>query len=202
MSAQPLPTLSAGDRAALLALARRAIAARLEGHSLPPTDELPESLREARDAFVTLHVDGRLHGCIGRLEADRPLFEVVVHCAVGAATEDPRFPPLAIGDLERLKVEISVLSHPVVVESVDQIEAGRHGVIVSRGRRQGLLLPQVATEQGWDRTTLLRQTCRKAGLPPDAWEHGARLQKFEAEVFAEELAPGSQSELDVDESPD
>jgi AmmeMemoRadiSam system protein A len=190
MSAQPLPTLSAGDRAALLALARRTIVAHLEGRLLPPTDDLPGSLRVARDAFVTLRVDGRLHGCIGRLEADRPLFEIVTVCAVGAATEDPRFLPLAIGDLERLKVEISVLSHPLVVESVDQIEAGRHGVIVSRGRRQGLLLPQVAIEQGWDRTTLLRQTCRKAGLPSDAWEHGARLRIFEAEVFAEESAPG------------
>jgi AmmeMemoRadiSam system protein A len=188
VSAEPLPALSASDRVALLALARRAIAAHLDHQPPPPTADLSERLRAAQGAFVTLHINGELRGCIGMVESDRALCEVVTHCAVGASTKDPRFPPLAIGEMGELRIEISALSHPVVVDSPGQIEAGRHGVIVSRGRRQGLLLPQVAIEQGWDRTTLLRQTCRKAGLQPDAWEHGARLQMFEAEVFAEQDA--------------
>lgn len=185
MSPEPLPALSSGERTALLALARRAIVAHLGSQSPPPTTDLPERLRAAQDGFVTLHIDGKLRGCIGMVEANRPLCEVVARCAAGAATGDPRFPPLAIGEMNGLRIEISALSHPVAVDSPDEVEAGRHGVIVRQGRQQGLLLPQVATEQGWDRETLLRQTCRKAGLPPDAWMHGARLQVFEAEVFAE-----------------
>jgi AmmeMemoRadiSam system protein A len=186
MSAEQLPALTASDRVALLALARHAIAAHLDHQPPPPTADLPDRLRAAQGAFVTLHINGELRGCIGVVEADRAVCEVVTRCAVGAATEDPRFPPLVIGEMASLRIEISALSHPLLVDSPDQIEVGRHGVIVSREKQQGLLLPQVAIEHGWDRTTLLRQTSRKAGLPPDAWEHGARLQIFEAEVFAEQ----------------
>jgi len=190
VSAEPLPALSSGERAALLALARRAIVAHLGRQSPPPTADLPERLRAAQDGFVTLHSNGKLRGCIGMVEAGRPLCEIVARCAVGAATEDPRFPPMTLAEMDGLRIEISALSRPVVVESPGEIEAGRHGVIVRQGRRQGLLLPQVATEQGWDRDTLLRQTCRKAGLPADAWMHGARLQVFEAEVFSEPAGSG------------
>jgi AmmeMemoRadiSam system protein A len=188
VSVEPLTALSSNERAALLRLARRAILARV-GHQPPsPTLDLPARLSVAQGAFVTLHIRGDLRGCIGMVEVDRPLGEVVARCAAGAATEDPRFPPLAIEEMGDLRIEISALSHPVVIDSPDQVETGRHGVIVSQGRQQGLLLPQIAVEQGWDRETLLRQTCRKAGLPPDAYEHGARLQIFEADVFSEQAS--------------
>lgn len=186
MSGEPLSALSPNDRVALLALARRAILDRV-GHRPPsPTVDLPPRLSTAQGAFVTLHLRGDLCGCIGTVEVDRPLGEVVARCAAGAAMEDPRFPPLVIEDMGDLRIEISALSRPVAIDSPAQVETGRHGVIVSQGRQQGLLLPQIALEQGWDRETLLRQTCRKAGLPPDAYEHGASLQVFEAEVFSEQ----------------
>jgi AmmeMemoRadiSam system protein A len=185
MSAEPPRPLFPEERAALLALARRAVIARVTDQPLPPTPDLPARLMAAQGAFVTLRIGGELRGCIGVVEDDRPLGVVVARCAAGAAREDPRFPPLRERDLQGLRIEISALSRPLAIESSGQVEPGRHGVIVSRGRQQGLFLPQVATEQGWDRATLLRQACRKAGLPPDAWERGARLEIFEAEVFGE-----------------
>ena len=103
MFAEPLPSLSASDRAALLALARRAIADHLDHRPPTSTDDLPRRLRTAQDAFVSLHIGGQLRGCIGMVEAERPLCEVVTRCAVGAAVEDPRFPPLTIAEMDRLQ---------------------------------------------------------------------------------------------------
>lgn len=185
MSAESLPALTASDRAALLALARSAIVAHLDHLPPPSTTNLPHRLGAEQDAFVSLRIKGELRGCIGMVNAHRALSEVVTHCAAGASSDDPRFPTLALDELGSLRIEISALSPAEVIESPDRLQTGRHGVIVSRGTRQGLLLPQVAVEQGWDRATLLRQACRKAGLPPDAWQHGARIQIFEADVFAE-----------------
>ncbi|HEX2721207.1 MAG TPA: AmmeMemoRadiSam system protein A, partial [Candidatus Deferrimicrobium sp.] len=136
-------------------------------------------------AFVTLTKNGRLRGCIGFTEAVAPLFKVVQECAVAAATEDPRFPPVSPKELPSLRVEISVLT-PLVSIRPEEVEVGRHGLMVAQGRMRGLLLPQVPVEWGWDRETFLDQTCVKAGLPPSAWRHGATLRAFTAEVFGEE----------------
>jgi len=114
-----------------------------------------------------------------------PLFKVVQECAVAAATEDPRFPPVSPKELSFLRIEISVLT-PLFPILPDEVEVGRHGLMVEQGRMRGLLLPQVPVEWGWDRETFLDQACVKAGLPPSAWRHGATLRAFTAEVFGEE----------------
>lgn len=127
-----------------------------------------------------------MRGCIGFVTAERPLLAAVEEAAQAAAFQDPRFPPLTRQELGEVHLEISVLSQPRPVSDVREIEVGRHGLIVRRGLRSGLLLPQVATEYGWDRETLLQHTCRKAGLPDDCWrESGTALELFSAEVFGE-----------------
>jgi AmmeMemoRadiSam system protein A len=177
--------LSPGERQALLRFARDTIAAHLMRQSLPA---LPASrgLDRHSGAFVTLRVDQRLRGCIGYPEADQHLLEVVQRCAISAATQDPRFPPLAVDDLQVVGLEISVLGPVEQVTDIAEIHIGRHGLVVQRGDRRGLLLPQVATEWTWDRETFLAQACIKAGLPADAWQKGAQIFRFEAEVFGEE----------------
>lgn len=176
----------------LLRLARAAITARVHGGPPPP---LPADARLAQPAgaFVTLHRGGDLRGCIGHVEADQPLSQVVAACAVSACSADPRFPPVTSRELEALDIEVSVLGPLVPVERLDQIEVGRHGLVVEQGWHRGLLLPQVATEWGWDRDTFVEQTCHKAGLPRDAWQSGARLWTFEAEVFGEPVSPPAAS---------
>ncbi len=185
MSGTQLPVLTDDERSVLLSLARTAVLARVRGQAPPEIASLPRRLTEPQGAFVTLRIGGELHGCIGVVEPEGPLAETIVCCAEGAAHEDPRFSPMTVAETEHLEIEISVLHTPFAIDASESIEPGRHGVIVSRGRKHGLLLPQVATEHGWDRETLLRQTCRKAGLAPDAWRHGARVMAFEAEVFSE-----------------
>jgi AmmeMemoRadiSam system protein A len=144
-------------------------------------------------AFVTLHVRGALRGCIGHLDPDAPLGDIVARCAVAAATSDPRFRQLRAPELDDLHIELSLLGPVEPVSSIELIEVGRHGVVVEQGRRRGLLLPQVATEWGWDAVRFVCETCRKAGLPMDAWRHGASMFRFEAEVFAEERRRGGES---------
>jgi AmmeMemoRadiSam system protein A len=134
-------------------------------------------------AFVTIHRRGELRGCIGHLEADEPLGRVIWDCAVSACSADPRFPPVTASELPDLEIELSLLGALEPAKSPADIIIGRHGLVVERGRRRGLLLPQVATEWAWDRETFLAQTCHKAGLPRDAWKHGALIWRFEAEVF-------------------
>jgi AmmeMemoRadiSam system protein A len=180
--------LTADERRALLSLARQAIHAHLTHGPAPPP---PAGITiEGFGAFVSLHVGGDLRGCIGYPQSDRPLAEVIARCAVAAASEDPRFPPVTLTELAAAHVEISVLGPIQLVRSIEDIEVGRHGLIVSQGYGKGLLLPQVATEYGWDRETFLEHTCLKAGLPRDAWRSGAEIQQFEAEVFSEEGVAG------------
>ena len=176
--------LSADDRRSLLALARRSVTARVTG-GRPPT--VPATPAILAGAFVTLRRGGQLRGCIGSLETDRPVAEIVQRCAASAAGEDPRFPPVTPAELGALEVEVSVLGPLEALDPVDPagIEIGRHGLVVEQGIRRGLLLPQVATEWGWDPGTFLAQACAKAGLPPDAWRYGARVFRFEAIVFGE-----------------
>jgi len=118
--------------------------------------------------------------------AQRPLLETVREAARAAAFHDPRFPPLRSSELPEIRLEISVLSRPRPVSDLGEIRVGRHGLIVRRGSRSGLLLPQVAEEYGWDRETFLSHTCVKAGLPEDSWrEAGTEIEIFGAEVFGE-----------------
>lgn len=141
-------------------------------------------------AFVSLHtLDGDLRGCIGSIHPVAPLCHAVSSNAINAAFRDPRFYPLKREELAAIHIEISVMSPIEAVTDPDAIEVGRDGLIISRGGRAGLLLPQVATEYGWDRETFLAQTCAKAGLPRDSWRHSeTRIERFSAEVFGEQIA--------------
>jgi AmmeMemoRadiSam system protein A len=178
------PTIGPDGRQTLLRLARRALEARVARQPAPPAEQ-GGVLDEPRGAFVTIRRHGELRGCLGRISPDAPLAETIVDLGASVSDSDPRFTPVAPAELDDLHVEISVLTPEREVLSVADIEPGRHGLIVEQGLRRGLLLPQVATEQGWDAETFVAQTCRKAGLPPDAWRHGARMFVFEAEVFGE-----------------
>ena len=186
-TAPPEPSsLSPQEREKLLALARRTIAQFLESGTVPAVEVTEPGLLQERGAFVTLKEHGQLRGCIGYLTAEGPLYLTVQRAAIAAATSDPRFPPVTLEELADIKIEISVLSPIEPIEDVNQIEVGRHGLIIVKGRNQGVLLPQVATEEGWDREEFLRAVCRKAGLPEDAWKKGAKLYVFTAEVFEEQ----------------
>jgi len=180
-----MPPLSDRDKAQLLRLARQAVEQCALGHR-PLVVEEPEeeSLAAGYGAFVTLRKAGLLRGCIGHIEASAPLCQTVRDCAVAAASRDPRFEPVTPLELADLHIEISVLSALTDIRP-EEVEVGRHGLLISRGLHRGLLLPQVATQWRWDREQFLEQTCIKAGLPPDAWRQGARIQAFTAEVFAE-----------------
>ena len=172
------------ERGLLLRLAHQSIETALEGRSLdlsPPT----KHLAEARGAFTTLHLNGHLRGCIGYVFPAEPLYTTVAETARAAAFEDPRFEPVNQFEAPELLIEISVLS---LLQSIrpEEVVVGKHGLLITAGQRRGLLLPQVPIEWGWDRETFLSQTCLKAGLSPNAWQHGAALQAFTAEVFGEE----------------
>jgi AmmeMemoRadiSam system protein A len=181
--------LSEADQQFLLRLARRALEESVRYDSLPEVDVPPDTLREKCGAFVTLHKMGRLRGCIGYIESLKPLYQTVCECAMAAALRDPRFDAVTPEELPALHVEISVLS-PLVEIIPDQVEVGRHGLLISRGGQRGVLLPQVPVEWKWDREQFLEETCLKAGLPPDAWRHGAKIQAFTAQVFGEPHTPG------------
>ena len=172
------------ERRALLQLARQAIAARLEGRSVDALAAVG-GLARRTGAFVTIRQNNRLRGCLGSVQDDAPLVEIVARCAGDAATQDPRFSPLPLDDLPEVVLEISVLGPVEPVSDPTAVEVGRHGLVVEQGTHRGLLLPQVPTEWGWDRETFISQTCVKAGLAPDAWRSGARLFTFEADVFGE-----------------
>lgn len=174
---------SLDERRLLLNLAREAICASLEKRKLeltPPT----EHMAEHRGAFTTLHIDGELRGCVGYVFPQYSLYRTVAETAMAAAFDDPRFAPLQKEEYPKLEYEISVLS-PVVPLDAEDVEVGKHGLVITYGSRRGLLLPQVPVEHGWDREKFLEQTCIKAGIPPDAWEHGAKVEAFTAEIFSD-----------------
>jgi AmmeMemoRadiSam system protein A len=175
------------ERALLLRFAHAAIAAGLHERVPDFTPPLPH-LAEKRGAFTTLHLHSQLRGCVGYVFAQDSLYRTVGETAIAAAFYDARFWPVTREEVPDLKVEISVLSavEPITPE---QVEIGRHGLLVSQNGRRGLLLPQVPVEHGWDLITFLQQTCQKAGLPPYAWEQGALLEAFTAEVFGEPVVP-------------
>ncbi len=183
-----MATLDDASRKSLVLKARHAIAKAID--VTPPIapiphDESPIPGDFRAGAFVTLRINGRLRGCIGYPEPELPLIEVVERCAVSAAISDPRFPPLTKAEWSDVDLEVSVLGPIRLVDDIRDVIVGRDGLIVESGRRRGLLLPQVAVEWNWDAVEFAAQTCLKAGLPRDAWLKGAKLFKFEAEVFSD-----------------
>lgn len=180
--------LTPDQRKTLMEIARDSIAAVFEGRKIElDPQRFDEELRRPAGAFVTLTTAaGDLRGCIGSIAAVTPLYQAVSSSAISAAFRDPRFHPVQREEFATLGMEISVMGPIEKVQDVAEIEVGRDGLIISRGPYAGLLLPQVATEWGWDRETFLSQTCVKAGLPTDAWRSpGTRIERFSAEVFGE-----------------
>lgn len=172
----------------LLKLARQAI----EGYAVTgATPKLgPEDhkvLKEKRGVFVTIYKDGRLRGCIGTHESDKPLYRVVPEMAIAAAFFDRRFPRLREEEIKDIKIELSVYLSPLVkIDDVSEYQVGRHGIILRKGRRSATFLPKVPLEQGWDREETLEQLCRKAGLAPGAWkEEDLEFYIYSTQVFGE-----------------
>ena len=187
LATRPSPSLpnefSPEERVLLLRLAHESIIAMLEGREIsliPPTSHLAEP----RGAFTTLYIRGKLRGCVGYVAPVAPLYRTIAESARGAAFEDTRFAPISLKEALELEVSLSILSRLAPIQPAD-VEIGRHGLVISLGPNRGLLLPQVPVEHNWDRTTFLEQTCKKAGLPPNAWQTGARLEAFTAEAFSD-----------------
>ena len=181
--------LREGEKAELLRLARQQMEARVRGEAPPETvsgklDAHP-LLKEKMGAFVTLTIGGRLRGCIGHIRGLEPLHKTIAGMAIAAATEDPRFPPLQPDELDRVAIEISVLTPLKKIENPEEVEVGRDGIYIEKGLNHGLLLPQVATEYGWDRYEFLDHTCMKAGLPEGSWRERADIYIFSAQIFNE-----------------
>ncbi len=181
---RPQDEFSREERKILLTLAHASIEAALEKREISLDPPSPH-LAEPRGAFTTIYFRKQLHGCVGFVFPVASLYRTVAETARAAAFEDTRFPPVTHEEAPELEISLSVLSalQPLLAE---EVEIGRHGLVISHHGRRGLLLPQVPVEHGWDRVTFLEQTCRKAGLPQDAWQQGATIEGFTAEVFGEE----------------
>lgn len=176
---------SAEERALLLQVARQSISAALADRRLsldPPTPHLAER----RGAFTSLYLRGALRGCVGYILPASSLYRAVAETARAAAFNDNRFQPVTNEEARILQIELSILSPPRPI-APETIEIGRHGLLIAQHERRGLLLPQVAAEHGWDRITFLQQSCRKAGLAEDAWQKGASVRAFTAEVFGDKV---------------
>lgn len=178
--------LNEKERTFLLQLARNTISKTATGKTPEPPEYFSETLSHKLGVFVTLHKFGELRGCIGFIEGIRPLQDAVIEMAQSAAFNDPRFAPVTSDEIDDLDLEISVLSPVEEVSNVDDIEIGRHGLIIEQGFYKGLLLPQVATENNWDKTEFLQHTCQKSGLSMDAWQdEKTKIYAFSAEIFSE-----------------
>jgi AmmeMemoRadiSam system protein A len=183
MSLPPEPEFTKAERSILLKLAHASIAAALDKREVPLDPPSPH-LAELRGAFTTIYFRGQLRGCVGFVFPVASLYRTVAETAQAAAFEDARFPPVTREQVPELQVSLSILS-PLQPLRAEEVEIGRHGLLISHNGRRGLLLPQVPVEHAWSRTTFLEQTCHKAGLPPDAWKHGATIEAFTAEVFGD-----------------
>jgi len=176
-------TLSSEEKKGLLQIARLAIEDTILNKKRLNRQTQNAKLLEKRGAFVTLKKRGRLRGCVGFIKPVLPLCQTVTQAAIYAACRDQRFPPVSAEELKDMEIEISVLTPLKKINSPHLIQVGKHGLLISKGNRSGLLLPQVPVENNWSRDTFLKQICLKAGLPPDAWKQGADLYIFEAIVF-------------------
>jgi AmmeMemoRadiSam system protein A len=184
------------ERVTLVDLARSAIMHRLTHSTAPTPDErsMTEALKTPSGAFVSLHVEEELRGCIGSIYAEEPLAQIVAHMAVQAATQDPRFAPMQTSDLSKTDIEVSVLSELVPMVP-DDVQVGVHGLLISKGSRRGLLLPQVPGQYGWTRAEFLSQLCLKAGLPDRSWtDPTCRLLMFTADVFSDSTLFGDEDD--------
>lgn len=171
------------ERAQLLQLAHESILSALEDRQISLDPPGPH-FSEPRGAFTSLYLHGGLRGCVGYVLPIASVYQAVADTARAAAFEDTRFHPVTMDESHQLQIELSILSPPKPI-APEAIEIGRHGLLISMAGHRGLLLPQVAVEHDWDRVTFLEQTCRKAGLPKDAWQKGAMVEAFTAEVFGE-----------------
>lgn len=180
-------SLSNAQKKKLIEIARQTIRDYVQHRSIYQTTESDPGLNAGEGAFVTIHKQGELRGCIGNIIGKGPLYLTVRNMAVAASSEDPRFHPVEANELDELEVEISVLSQPKIVPGADGIVMGKHGVIISRGMNSGVFLPQVATETGWSREEFLSELCgQKAGLPRDCWQDpNTKIEIFTADVFSE-----------------
>ena len=185
----PRPSLSlfnefsSDERALLLRVAHDSITATLEGREISLVPPNPH-LAQLRGAFTTLYIRGKLRGCVGYVAPVTPLYRTVAESARGAAFDDTRFAPVSQKEALELAVSINVLSRLEPIRP-EEVEIGRHGLLISLGSNRGLLLPLVPVEHGWDRIIFLQHTCKKAGLPANAWQTGARLEAFTAEAFSD-----------------
>ena len=178
------------ERRQLVMIAREAITSMINSGTVTFREVKSEKLNAMFGCFVTLKMNGKLRGCIGNFISDKPLHKLVQEMAIAAATRDPRFYPMKKSDLENFTIEISVLSPLEKISSIDEIQVGTHGIYMERNVHRGVLLPQVASEQKWDRDTFLQQTALKAGMGKDDWKENTEIFIFTAEVFREEdLAP-------------
>jgi AmmeMemoRadiSam system protein B/AmmeMemoRadiSam system protein A len=176
--------LSEEEKKTLHEIAHTVIWNMASGKEVPEFQVTSEKLKEPRGAFVTINKKGSLRGCIGHIKGVKPLYKSVEEMAEAAAFQDPRFPPVTKNELKDLEIEISALTPFRQITDTSEIEVGKHGIYIERGFYSGLLLPQVATEYGWDRETFLEHTCRKAGLPIDAWkDKDTRIYIFSADIF-------------------
>lgn len=174
---------SQDERTLLLRLAHDSILRALEQREIP-LEPPTEHLAQPRGVFTSLHLNGQLRGCVGYVLPVSSVYRAVAETARAAALEDTRFYPVTREEATALEIELSILSPPQPIQP-EAIEIGRHGLLIGRGGQRGLLLPQVPLEHNWDRVTFLEQTCRKAGLSPDAWKKGATVEAFTAEVFGD-----------------
>ena len=177
--------LNEQEKKTLHDIAKAVVESKTRGKSIPEFKLDSPALKENRGAFVTIKSKGQLRGCIGYIEAFKPLYETITEMAIAAATQDPRFPPLSQEEIKDIDIEISVLTPLAKINNPEEIEVGKHGIVVSKGFYSGLLLPQVATEYGWDRVTFLEHTCQKAGLSQNAWKGDVEIYIFSADVFGE-----------------
>jgi AmmeMemoRadiSam system protein A len=172
------------ERAQLLRLAHESILSALEDRKKISLDPPTAHFAEPRGAFSSLYLHGELRGCVGYVLPISSVYRAVADTARAAAFEDNRFYPVTLDEARDLEIELSILSAPQPIKA-EEVEIGRHGLLISMAGYRGLLLPQVPVEHHWDRETFLEHTCRKAGLPPDAWRQGAKIEAFTAEVFGE-----------------
>lgn len=186
MAIKSLNSLSIDSQRFLLKIARDAIEHSLSDRMPPKLQITDADLRQECGAFVTLHKAGKLRGCIGYIVSGKPLYETVAEAAIAAATRDPRFKRVTYQEMSEITLEISALTPLQRLHDIEEIKIGLHGLYIKHGRQSGLLLPQVATEYGWDSIQFLQQTCRKVQLPENAWqEPGVEIYVFSAQVFGE-----------------
>lgn len=179
-------TLNSKERKLLLEIARNAIVTAIRTGRVPACDVSAPQLLGLQGCFVTIKKKGALRGCIGNFKSDKPLYQLVQEMAVSAATRDPRFYPMKEEDLADFELEISVLSPLSKISDPEEVVVGTHGLYLEKNFSRGVLLPQVAVEQGWNRDVFLGQTALKAGLRKDDWKEGADIYVFTAQVFGEE----------------